>query len=79
MSTLLLPNAARIIFCTTKTSSFVQREEVIPPMDLTPCSAWIAVSRDAAYPIASPHDTVRHGSVIDSRTIGESWRSRWEA
>ena len=36
VSTLLLPKAARTIFCTTKTSSFVQREDVMPPMAPTP-------------------------------------------
>ena len=36
VSTLLLPNAARIIFCTAKTSSFVQRDDVIPPMAFCP-------------------------------------------
>ncbi len=79
MSTLLLPNAARIIFWTTYTSSLVQRDEVMPPMECTPCSAWISSSRAAVYEIASSHETARHGSVIFSRIIGSSWRSRCEA
>ena len=33
---LLLPNAARTIFCTTNTSSFVQRDEEIPPIAWRP-------------------------------------------
>ena len=33
VSTLLLPNAVRIIFCTAKTSSLVHLDEVMPPMD----------------------------------------------
>lgn len=42
VSTLLLPNAARIIFCTTYTSSFVVREEVMPPIAPTPCRVWMS-------------------------------------
>jgi len=33
VSTLLLPKAVRTIFCTTNTSSLVQRDEVMPPID----------------------------------------------
>ena len=36
VSTLLLPNAVRTIFCTTNTSSLVQRDDVIPPIDWLP-------------------------------------------
>ena len=59
VSTLLLPKAARIIFCTTKTSSFVQREEVMPPMESTPWRAWIDLQavggvRDRLIPADRP-------------------------
>ena len=79
VSTLLLPKAARIIFWTTYTSSFVQRDEVMPPMESTPCSAWIALSRVAAKPMASSQVASRHGSVIASRTSGVTTRSGWLA
>ena len=39
VSTLLFPNAARTIFCTTNTSSLVQREELIAPIESKPCLA----------------------------------------
>ena len=39
VSTLLLAKAARTIFWTTNTSSFVQRDEVIPPIAFLPDSA----------------------------------------
>ena len=76
VSTLLLPNAARIIFWTTYTSSLVQRDDVMPPIAPTPWSRWIARKRSAAYAIASSQGTTRHSSSIDSRTMGSSWRSR---
>ena len=79
MSTLLLRNAARTIFCTTKTSSLVQREEVMPPMLSTPCAAWISRSRRAAKSMASSQETSRHGSVMASRIIGDTTRSGWVA
>jgi hypothetical protein len=41
VSTLLVPKAARTSFCTRKVSSFVQREEVMPPMELGPYLAWM--------------------------------------
>jgi hypothetical protein len=41
---LLLPNAARIIFCTRKVSSLVQREEVMPPMESRPYLAWMRLN-----------------------------------
>ena len=75
MSTLLLPNAARTIFWTTYTSSFVHREEVMAPIEPGPCAAWISVSRRAVNAIASSHETSRHASSTLSRTIGESTRS----
>lgn len=39
VSTLLFPNAARTIFCTTNTSSLVQRDELIAPIESKPCLA----------------------------------------
>ena len=44
VSTLLLPNAVRIIFCTTNTSSLVQRDDVMPPMEYWPWRAWMSFS-----------------------------------
>ncbi len=41
VSTLLVPKAARISFCTRKVSSLVQREEVMPPIELAPYFAWM--------------------------------------
>ena len=79
VSMLLLPKAARTIFWTTKTSSLVHRLEEIPPIEPTPCSAWIALKPSATRAIASSQETVRHSSSMESRTIGESWRSSWEA
>ncbi len=79
VSMLLLPNAARTIFCTTYTSSLVHRLEEMPPIAPTPYSAWSALKPVATVEIASSHETWRHSSSIESRTIGDSWRSRWEA
>ena len=79
VSMLLLPNAARTIFWTTYTSSLVHRLEEMPPIAPTPCSAWMALKPSATLAIASSHETVRHSSSIVSRTIGDSWRSLWEA
>jgi hypothetical protein len=76
---LLLPNAARTIFWTTYTSSLVQRLDEMPPMEPTPCSDWIAWKPEATLAIASSQETLRHSSSIDSRTMGESWRSLWAA
>ncbi len=79
VSTLLLWNAARIIFCSTNTSSLVQRDDVIPPMASAPCSAWIRWNPLAAKLIASSQVTSRHGSVVFSRSIGLVTRSGWVA
>ncbi len=79
VSTLLLPNAARTIFWTTQTSSLVQRDEVMPPIDLRPYLAWIAFSRLAPVSMASCQPTSRHGSSVESRTIGVVMRSWWFA
>ena len=79
VSTLLFPNAPRIIFCTANTSSLVHRDEVMPPIEFWPCVAWISFSFFAEYAIASSQLTFFHSSVIDSRIIGESWRSGWLA
>ena len=79
VSTLLLPNAARTIFCTANTSSFVQRDEVMPPIEFSPYVVWMPLSLFAAKAIASSHDTVRHSWSMESRTIGSSWRSGWLA
>ena len=48
VSTLLLPKAARTIFCTRKVSSLVQREEVMPPMESRPYFAWMRLNSLAA-------------------------------
>lgn len=69
----------RIIFCTTNTSSLVQRDDVMPPMAPWPCRAWMSFSLAAAYVMASSHETVCHSSVIRSRIMGLSWRSGWLA
>src|SRR6185312_4218466 len=61
VSTLLLPNAALIIFWTTYTSSFVHRDEVMPPIACEPWSRWISSIRRAVYAMASSQDTSRHG------------------
>ena len=79
VSTLLVPNAARTIFCTTYTSSLVQRDEVMPPTLSTPYSSWIARMRAAAKPIASSQLASRQGWSIDSRRRGVSTRSVWVA
>ena len=75
VSTLLLPNAMRIIFWTANTSSLVVRDEVMPPMAPRPCLAWISRRRRAVYWMASSHETTCHSSSMDSRIIGSSWRS----
>ena len=79
MSTLLLPKAARTIFWTTYTSSLVQREEVMAPMEPRPCSAWISRNRRAVKEMASSQETGRNSSAMESRTIGSSTRSGWLA
>ncbi len=79
VSTLLLPKAARTIFCTTYTSSLVQREEVMAPTELVPYRSWSSRIRRATVPIASSHSTSRQGSVIFSRTMGLRTRSGWVA
>ncbi len=79
VSTLLLPNAVRTIFCTTNTSSLVQRDDVMPPMDVRPWRAWMSLKRVAAKAMASSQDTSRQGSAMDSRTNGLSTRSWWVA
>ncbi len=33
----------------------------------------------ATLAIASSHETLRHSSSMESRTIGDSWRSLWAA
>ena len=48
-------------------------------MEPTPCSDWMAWKPVATVAIASSHETFRHSSSIVSRTMGESWRSRWAA
>lgn len=75
VSTLLLPNAARTIFWTTYTSSFVHREEVIAPTAPVPYVSCSARIRRATVAMASSHSTSRHGSVIFSRTMGLRTRS----
>ena len=75
VSTLLVPKAARIIFWTTKTSSLVQREEVIPPTLSTPWRDWMSRMRSAAKPIASSQLASRQGSSMEPRTSGVSTRS----
>jgi len=47
-----LPNAARIIFCITKVSSLVQRDEVMPPMEPLPYFCWMRRNSDAVWAIA---------------------------
>ena len=76
---LLLPKAARTIFWTTYTSSFVHRLDEMPPIAPTPYSDWRAWKPAATVAIASSQETVRHSSSMESRTIGASWRSRWLA
>ena len=44
-----------------------------------PCSAWIALKREAAKSIASSQETTRHSSEVDSRTIGVVMRSWCDA
>ena len=76
VSTLLFPKVVRTSFCTRKVSSSVQREEVMPPIQPRPYVAWIRLNSEATRPIASCHETSRHGSVIVSRIIGLRMRSR---
>jgi len=45
---LLLPKAARTSFCTRNVSSFVQREEVMPPTESRPYFAWMRLISLAA-------------------------------
>src|SRR5215813_12570184 len=70
VSTLLLPNAARTSFWTRNVSSFVQRDDVMPPIAPRPYFAWIRLNSDAVWAIASSHVTSRHGSDVDARIIG---------
>ena len=72
---MLFPNAARTSFCTRYVSSLLQRDDVIPPTEPRPYLAWIRLNSAAAWPIASSHDTSRHGSRIDARIIGLVTRS----
>ena len=76
---LLLPNAARTIFWTTYTSSFVHRDEEIAPIAPAPCRCRMSSMRRATVPIASSQETSCQGSVILSRTIGFNIRSGWVA
>ena len=46
VSTLLVPKAARTSFWTRKVSSFVQREEVMPPIESLPYLAWMRLNSD---------------------------------
>jgi len=48
VSTLLLPKPARTSFCTRKVSSFVQREEVMPPTESRPYFACMRLISLAA-------------------------------
>ncbi len=75
VSMLLLAKAVRTKRWTTNTSSLVQRDDEMPPIELMPWRCWMSRNRSAAYVIASSHDTTRHSSSIDSRTIGSSTRS----
>ena len=79
VSTLLLPNAPRISFCTRNVSSLVQRDEVMPPTLSRPYCAWMRLNSPAAWAMASSHVTSRHGSVIAARIIGLVLRSLWLA
>ncbi len=79
VSMLLLPNAARTIFWTTYTSSLVQREDEMPPMEPTPYFSRSPRKPSAIRAIASSHDTTCHSSSMESRTIGFIWRSSCEA
>ena len=62
-----------------KTSSFVQREDVMAPTESRPCTLWMRLNSDAAWPIASSQETSRQGSVIFSRIMGFVMRSPWVA
>jgi len=75
VSTLLVPKAARTIFWTTYTSSFVQREEVIPPIASVPYCCWIEDRRSAVKAIASSQVTTFQSSSMESRIIGSVTRS----
>src|SRR5690554_763474 len=75
VSTLLVPKAARISFCTNQVSSLVHREEVIPPTESRPCCCWIRRNSPAAYVSASCHETSCQGSVIRLRIMGLVTRS----
>src|SRR5260221_10853188 len=77
VSTLLLPKPARISFCTTNTSSLVQRDEVMPPTASRPYFPRIPLNFAAAKLKASSHDASRQGSLILSRIIGLRIRSLW--
>src|SRR6201996_5275829 len=79
VSTLLLPNAARISFCTRKVSSLVQRDEVMPPTEFLPYFAWMRLNSEAAWLIASSQLTSFQGSVALARIIGLRMRSLWVA
>jgi len=79
VSTLLVPNAARTSFCTSQVSSLVQRDEVMPPTASRPYWPWMRRNSEAAYSIASSHDTSRQESVMRLRIIGLSTRSLWVA
>ena len=57
----------------------MQRDEVMPPIELLPCSDWMALKREAAKAMASSQLTLRQESVIRSRIIGSVWRSLWVA
>src|SRR5271167_824561 len=61
VSTLLLPKPARTSFCMTNTSSFVQRDEVIAPIESRPKSFCRRLNSLAAYANASFHVTSRQG------------------
>jgi hypothetical protein len=57
----------------------VQREDEMPPIEPTPCFSRRPRNPSATRVMASSHDTTCHSSSIESRTIGDSCRSRWEA
>src|SRR5258708_31705627 len=63
VSTLLLPNAARTSFCTRNVSSFVHRDDVIPPTESSPYSRWMRRISDAAWVMASSQLTSRHAAL----------------
>jgi hypothetical protein len=54
---------------------FVQRDDVMPPIEPGPCCAWMRLNSDAAWAMASSQLTSCHGSVIFLRIIGVVIRS----